>query len=133
MRNEPIVVCLQRTPCLPGLPEHELHKLGRAESLSTSFETFERKIRDQLRRVLGPGGFDSARDIEAISVNRWAHGYAYEYNYLFDPEWAPGKAPCEIGRKPFGRISIANSDDDAAVYSDKAIDQAYRAIQELKS
>ncbi|MBX9720713.1 MAG: hypothetical protein K2X81_04915, partial [Candidatus Obscuribacterales bacterium] len=131
--DEPIVVCLQRTPCLPGLPEREQHKFGRAELLSTSFETFERKIRDQLRRVLGPGGFDPARDIEAVTVNRWAHGYAYEYNYLFDPEWAPGKAPCEIGRKPFGRISIANSDAAAAAYTDKAIDQAYRAVQELKS
>ena len=55
--------------------------------LATSFETFERQIRDQLGRTLGPGGFDPARDITAITVNRWPHGYAYEYNPLFDPDW----------------------------------------------
>jgi len=84
-----------------------------------------------LVRVLGPGDFDPARDIEAITVNRWPHGYAYEYNYLFDPEWQAGQSPIEIARKPFGRIAIANSDAAAAAYTDTAIDQAHRAVQEL--
>ena len=35
-----------------------------------------------------------------------------------------------IGRKQFGRISIANSDAAASAYTDAAIDQAYRAVQE---
>lgn len=129
--DEPIVVRMIRTPCLPGQDERAQHKLGRFELLTTSFETFEKKIRDQLNRVLSAGGFDPARDIEAITVNRWAHGYAYEYNHLFDPDWAPGQAPCEIARKPFGRITIANADSAAAAYTDQAIDQAYRAVQEL--
>ena len=96
-----------------------------------SFETFERKIRDQLVRVLGAGGFDAARDIDAITVNRWPHGYAYEYNPLWDPEWPEGQRPCDIARKPFGRITIANSDAAAAAYTDAAIDEAYRAVSEL--
>jgi spermidine dehydrogenase len=129
--EEPILVRLTKTPCLPGLPEREQHKVGQAELLSTPFEIFERKIRDQLLRVLGPGGFDPARDIDAITVNRWPHGYAYEYNPLFDPDWPAGESPCEIGRKPFGRITIANADAAAAAYTDQAIDQAYRAVQEL--
>ncbi|MDP9146467.1 MAG: hypothetical protein M3N22_02320, partial [Acidobacteriota bacterium] len=129
--DEPILIRMTRTPCLPGLPEREQHKVGRAELLSTPFETFERNIRDQLQRVLGAGGFDAARDIDAITVNRWPHGYAYEYNPLFDPDWAAGKSPCEIGRKPFGRITIANSDAAAAAYTDQAMDQAWRAVQEL--
>ncbi|HET7441436.1 MAG TPA: hypothetical protein VFJ47_09050 [Terriglobales bacterium] len=95
------------------------------------FATFERNIREQLARVLGGGGFDAARDIVAITVNRWRHGYAYEYNPLWDPDWAPGQAPCEIARQPFGRITIANSDAAAAAYTDQAIDQAYRAVGEL--
>jgi spermidine dehydrogenase len=33
-------------------------------------------------RTLGAGGFDPATDIIAITVNRWPHGYAYEYNPL---------------------------------------------------
>jgi spermidine dehydrogenase len=129
--EEPILVRLTKTPCAPGLPEREQHKVGRAELLVTPFETFERKLRDQLYRVLGTGGFDPARDIDAITVNRWPHGYAYEYNPLFDPDWPPGQSPCEIGRKPFGRITIANADAAAAAYTDQAMDQAYRAVQEL--
>ena len=58
--------------------------------LTTPFSTFERNIRDQLARILGGGGFDPARDIDAITVNRWPHGYAYEYNPLWDPDWPEG-------------------------------------------
>ncbi len=129
--DEPILVRMERTPCYPGLSERDQHKIGRGDLLSTSFEMFERNIRDQLVRVLGAGGFDPARDIDAITVNRWPHGYAYEYNYLFDPEWPAGQSPCEIGRKPFGRIAIANSDAAAAAYTDTAINEAHRAVQEL--
>ena len=74
---------------------------------TTSFETFERNIRDQLARVLADGGFDPARDIQAIMVNRWPHGYAYEYNPLWDPDWPEGKRPCDIARKRFGRIDLS--------------------------
>jgi len=131
--DEPILVRMERTPCLPGLPERDQHRAGRGDLLSTPFETFERNIRDQFARVLADGGFDPAGDITAITVNRWPHGYAYEYNYLFDPEWPKGESPCEIGRKRFGRIAIANSDAGAAAYTDQAMDQAWRAVEELSS
>ncbi len=130
--DEPVLVWMVRNPCSPGLDERSQHRIGRANILATSFETFERNIRDQLGRALGPGGFDPARDITAITVNRWPHGYAYEYNYLFDPVWPPGQAPHEIGRARFGRIAIANSDSGAAAYTDSAIDQAWRAVNDLK-
>jgi spermidine dehydrogenase len=130
-RDDPVLVRMLRTPCKPGLPAREQQKAGHVELLATSFETFERNIRDQLQRVLGPGGFDPARDIEAITVNRWPHGYAYEYNPLWDPDWPVGQRPCDIARRRFGRIAIANSDAAAAAYTDQAIDQAYRAVQEL--
>ena len=131
--DEPILVRMERTPCLPGLPERDQHRAGRGDLLSTPFATFERNIRDQFARVLGDGGLDPAHDITAITVNRWPHGYAYEYNYLFDPEWPRGESPCEIGRKRFGRIAIANSDAGAAAYTDQAMDQAWRAVKELHS
>jgi spermidine dehydrogenase len=129
--EEPILLHMSRTPCKPGLPAREQHKAGRMELLVTPFELFERKIRDQLSRMLAAGGFDAARDIEAITVNRWPHGYGYEYNPLFDPDWPEGQAPHILGRKPFGRIAIANSDSGATAYTDVAMDQAYRAIYEL--
>jgi spermidine dehydrogenase len=129
----PILVHLLRTPCQPGLSAREQQRAGHYDLLATSFETFERNIRDQFVRVLGSGGFDPARDIEAITVNRWPHGYAYEYNPLWDPDWPEGKRPCDIARRPFGRITIANSDAAAAAYTDQAIDQGYRAVRELFS
>ena len=128
--DEPILIHMTRTPCQPGLDERAQNRAGHAELLATSFETFERKIRDQLSRTLGPGGFDAAKDITGITVNRWPHGYAYEYNPLFDPDWTEREQPHVIGRAPFGRITIANSDSGAAAYTDSAIDQAYRAIGE---
>jgi spermidine dehydrogenase len=131
--EEPILIRMLRTPCQPGLSAREQQRAGHYELLATAFETFERNIRDQLARVLSSGGFDPARDIEAITVNRWPHGYAYEYNPLWDPDWPDGKRPCEIARRRLGRITIANSDAAAAAYTDQAIDQGYRAVQELLS
>ncbi len=133
--DEPIVLHLVRTPCSPGLSKKDQHRMGRTDLLSTPFDTFERKIRDQLGRMLSGGGFDPGRDIQAITVNRWPHGYAYTYNTLFDPpEWAlgaPDDRPCVIARKPFGRIAIANSDAAASPHTDAAIDMAYRAVEEV--
>jgi len=128
--QEPIVLFMLRTPCKPGLPRRDQYRMGRFELIGTPFSKFERNIREQLNRALGTAGFDSARDIAGITVNRWAHGYAYEYDSLFDPHWAPEERPCVIGRQQFGRISIANSDAAASAYTNAAIDQAYRAIQE---
>jgi spermidine dehydrogenase len=130
--DEPIVLHLSKTPCQPGLDARAQHRAGRVRLLSTSFEAIERSIRDQLARTLGDGGFDPARDILAITVNRWPHGYAYQYNSLSDPFWlAGGQAPCVIARQRFGRIAIANADAAAYAYTDAAIDQAHRAVQEI--
>jgi spermidine dehydrogenase len=129
--SQPILIRMLRTPCKPGLSEHEQNKVGRAELLGTPFVTFEQNIRNQLARTLGPGGFDPARDIQAITVNRWPHGYAPEYNPLWDPEVPPDQRWNVIGRQRFGRITIANSDSGMAAYTDSAIDQASRAVAEL--
>jgi len=77
------------------------------------------------------GGFDPARDITAITVNRWPHGYAPEYNPLFDPDVSEAERPHVIGRAQFGRITIANSDSGGGAYTDSAIDQGHRAVMEL--
>jgi spermidine dehydrogenase len=129
--DKPILVHMQRTPCRAGLPEFDQNKAGRAELLATSFETFERNIRDQLGRALGPGGFDPANDITGITVNRWPHGYAPEWNALWDEPLPEDQQPNVIGRQRFGAITIANSDAGAAAYTSCAIDQARRAVDEL--
>ena len=131
--NEPILVHMTKTPAKAnsGLNEREQHKAGRMELLSTSFETFERNIRDQMGRVLGAGGFDPGRDIVGIAVNRWPHGYSPEFNSLCDADTTNDRTPNLIGRKRFGRIAIANADAGMAAYTDVAMDQGYRAAHEL--
>ncbi|MGA8619373.1 MAG: NAD(P)-binding protein [Candidatus Sulfotelmatobacter sp.] len=131
--EEPIVVHMMKTPCKPGRPSRDQHTAGRIELYNTTFETMERKIREQLARTLGAGGFDPARDIAAITVNRWPHGYAYEYNSLFDSFWLEGgETPCEVARKAYGKIAIANADAGAYAYTDEAINQAWRAVGDVK-
>ena len=129
--EDPMVLFMLRTPCKPGLPQRDQNRAGRAELMQTPFSKFERNIRDQLGRMLGGAGFDPAKDIEGITVNRWAHGYAFTPNPLFDPDWKEEEKPWVIGRKPFGKIAIANSDAGASAYTDVAIDQAHRAIEEV--
>jgi spermidine dehydrogenase len=129
--EESCLLHLERVPVKPGHTAREQQTAGRIELYGTPFRIFERNIRDQLARMLSPGGFDPARDILAITVNRWPHGYAYEYNSLYDPEWPDDQRPCVLGRQPFGRISVANADADAFAYTNAAIDQAFRAVKEV--
>ncbi len=129
--EEPMVLFMLRTPCKPGLPQRDQNRAGRAELMQTPFSKFERNIWDQLSRMLGGAGFDPAKDIEGITVNRWAHGYAFTPNALFDPDWKEGEQPWVLGRQPFGKIAIANSDAGASAYSNVAIDQAHRAVGEI--
>jgi spermidine dehydrogenase len=131
--DEAIVVHMSRALTHPGLPPRDQSRAGHYELLGTSFEMIEREIRTHLGGMLGAGGFDPARDIEAIAVNRWPHGYAPAPNPLFDPDYGPGEAPHEVGRRRFGRVAIANSDSGARAYLDAAIDQAWRAVGELST
>jgi spermidine dehydrogenase len=138
--DEPVVLRLRRAPLNPGLrgqPPPEQWRAGRAELLATTFETFEEKIRDQLDRMLSAGGFDPARDIEAITVNRWPHGYAYghdpktgQFAWMLD-ELSPEQSPWVGARKTFGRIAIANSDATADAMTEGAFEAAKLAVLAL--
>jgi spermidine dehydrogenase len=129
--EEPIIVHMVRNPNKPGLPRKEQNRAGQKELLATSFEEFELKIRQQLGRMLSSGGFDPAADILAITVNRWPYGYSYTYDSLGDPDVPPEQRPHVLGRQRFGRVTIANSDAGAAAFTNQAIDEANRAVEEL--
>ncbi len=106
-------------------------RLGRLRLMQMTFADFERELRSHLDGMLGPAGFDAARDVLAITVNRWPHGYCWEYTTMDPQPWSQGSYPHEIARRPAGRISIAGADSGAHSYIDGAVDQAFRAVQEL--
>jgi spermidine dehydrogenase len=130
--SDPMVLHLEYVPGAPhsGLDARSQFRIGRQKLLTMTFADFETRIRDQLDRMLGPGGFSSDRDIAAITVNRWAHGYGYVANSLFDPDDYDQRVVA-LARRTNGRVAIANSDAGGDAYAHLAIDQAGRAVREL--
>jgi spermidine dehydrogenase len=114
-----------------GLSVADQTRASRARMLAMSFEDYEREVRSVLGGLLGPGGFDPAHDITALTVNRWPHGYARDHLDLEDADWNTEPPPEETGRRRFGHIAIANSDAAADAYTHAAIDQAWRAVNDL--
>ena len=99
------------------------HMLGEARA-------HEAMIRDQLTELLSPYGFDAGKDILAITVNRWSHGYSWSYNSLYEDE--PGaEATIARAREARGNVAIANPDSDWAPYVPGAVSQAWRAVEEV--
>jgi spermidine dehydrogenase len=129
--SEPICLHLVHVAGAPnqGLSAREQFRIGQQKLLQMTFADFEEKIRDELDRMLGAGGFASARDIAAITVNRWPHGYGYVENSLFDGDGYD--KVIERARARAGRVAIANSDAGGDAYAHLAIDQAVRAVREL--
>jgi spermidine dehydrogenase len=126
--DKPVLLHLERVPVAPGLPEREQHRIGRRDVLTTGFETYERNIRDQLDRMLGPGGFDA--DATSPPSRSIAGRTATPTNTT--------RCSIRTGRRAkrrmksaarFGSITIANADSSAAAYTDSAIDQAHRAVE----
>jgi spermidine dehydrogenase len=129
---EPMCLHLVHVPYFPNsrMSARNQAHAGRGKLLYMTFAEFEREIRAQLDAMLAPGGFDAARDILAITVNRWSHGYAYSYNSLFDRPGDNETIPA-LARQRIGRVTIANSDASWEAYAQAAIDQAWRAVEEL--
>ena len=113
-----------------GMNARDQARTGRAKLYAQSFDQLEAQLREQLQRMLGPGGFDHQKDILAITVNRWSHGYACFTNSLYD-DAAQTEQWMETARKPLGNVSIANSDAGWSAYAHAAIDEAWRAVGEL--
>lgn len=127
----PLMFWGMMAPPLRDVPLYDQLRAARGTLLGLTFEDFEREVRMVLDGMLGPAGFNVADDILAITVNRWPHGYAYGYLDLWDPAWEEGKAPHEIARQPIGHITIANSDAAASAYTQAAIEEAFRAVEQL--
>ncbi|MGH6954527.1 MAG: FAD-dependent oxidoreductase, partial [Alphaproteobacteria bacterium] len=129
---EPMVVHMVHVPLAPnqGHDARDQCRMGRHWLLATPFEDIERTIRSDLQRMLSPGGFDAGRDILAITVNRWSHGYSYYWNSLYDDVDA-GETAAEAAKKPIGNIAFANSDTGWDAYAHAALAEATRAAREI--
>ena len=129
--DDPMVVHMCYVPYFSDIKGPEQWRAGRRKLLETPFSEFESQVRTQLDQALGGAGFDAGRDIHGITVNRWAHGYSYSPNLTWEQEYAAEEdKPWVKGRRPFGRISIANSDAGAAANTNSAITHGYRAVRE---
>ncbi len=129
--DEPMVLHMCHVPLFPDIKGPDQWKQGRMQILTTTFEEFEQHAKDQLNQALGGTGFDADRDISAITVNRWPHGYATSNGLLWGKDYAEEEKPWVIGRQPFGNIYTANSDAGAKADTQTAIKEAYRAIKEI--
>ena len=68
------------------------------------------------------------------TFNRCAHAYINRANPLYDEIYEDGedeRYPFVRGRRPLGRITIANSDAGSMSLINVAIEQAHRAVGEL--
>lgn len=121
--NDPCVIQMISCPYgeTVGAPRLEQYREARFRMLSLQFSDYEKEIREHLSGMLPKEHFDFDRDVESISVNRWAHGYT---------TGGPGNST-EIGRQPFGRITIANADSAPGADAKTAMMMAYRAVNEL--
>jgi spermidine dehydrogenase len=130
--SEPMVLHLVHVPGAPnqGLDARTQFRIGQGKLYAMTFADFEERIRDDLDRMLGPGGFSAARDIAAITVNRWPHGYSYVANSLYDPDDYE-ETVLRLARQRFGPVAIANTDAGGDAWVHYAIDQADRAVNEL--
>lgn len=125
--DQPVVLLMIRMPCPPlgegSVPD--LLRQGRAELLTADFASYETQIKQQLQAMFGAQGFDARRDIAAITINRWAHGYTWE-----DASYQ-GQPAHLLASRPLGRIVMANADSTGRAYTDTAIDAAWRAVGQL--
>lgn len=128
--EDPMLLHLVYVPTAPQpvLDPRQRSRDAREVMYSLTLGDFEARVRDELTRMLGPGGFDADADILGITVNRWGHGYSYTHDSLCaeeDPE------PFVSARRRVGKVAIANADAAWAPFAHAAIEQAHRAVGEL--
>ena len=130
--EEPILLHLVHVPAIRSddLTVRERFRRGRELLYDLTLADFEARVRDELTRMLGEGGFDADRDVAAITVNRWGHGYAYSGDPVFDPNESVGRSRA-LARSPVGNVSFANSDAAWEAFAHAAIEEGHRAAAEL--
>ena len=130
--DSPVVLTLKILFSYPGAPIGEQVVRGRTELLTTSFQEYERRIREQLSVMFSRSGFDARRDIAGLILNRWGHAYlSPQPGFFFGRNGRP--APGEVLRqRPVGRIAFANSDVTGIMDHRASILEAHRAVGQVR-
>jgi spermidine dehydrogenase len=129
--DSPVVLTLKVLFPHYGLPLEEQGNRGRAQLLSTTFRDYERQIRAQLTDMFSASGFDPARDIAGIVLNRWGHAYlSPQPGFFFGKDGNPPPRTI-LQAAPFGRIAFANTDLSGTPDHRTAIAEAHRAVGQL--
>jgi spermidine dehydrogenase len=128
--DTPVVLTLKILFSHPGEPLAAQVMRGRAELLSTPYREYERRIREQLAAMFGPG-FDAARDMAGLVLNRWGHAYlSAQPGFFFGKDGQP--APGEVLRAhPVGGVAFANSDLAGIMDHRASILEADRAVRQV--
>jgi len=118
--NDPCILHMRSCPVgeTVGAPRVEQFREARVRMLGLQFKDYEEEIREHLGGMLPKALFNFDKDVKSISINRWGHAYAVGN-------------PGAVGRQPFGRITIANSDAVSSSLMQSAMEQAWRAVKEL--
>ncbi len=118
--DDPCVLHMRSCPVgeTVGAPRIEQFREARYRMLGLQFDDYEEEIREHLGGMLPKELFNFDEDVKSISINRWGHAYGYGN-------------PGAVGRQPFGRITIANSDAVGSALMQTAVGQAWRAVKEL--
>ena len=118
-----------------AIPQLWAYESGREMLLNMSFADLENSLFDVIDRVVNHqgGDFDPARDVNSIMFNRWNYGYAHELSSCFDPSlYGPwDEQPHRKGSVPFENVAIACSDSEAFAYTHSAINEGFRAVNDL--
>src|SRR5690606_12849394 len=130
--DDPIIVHMVQVPTVPntGLDVRQQLRMGRSKLLGMSFDEMEAEIRQQLGAILATVNEPLDPLIKAITINRWSHGYSYEETSLFDDS-DQAEQTINLARQAHGQVAIANSDSGWSPYMHAAIDEAWRAVNEL--
>jgi spermidine dehydrogenase len=129
--DSPIVLSIKVLYSYPGQSTEQQGHMGRAELISTPFRDYERQIRQQFTDMFASSGFDAARDVAGIILNRWGHAYLSPApGFFFGKDGKP--APGDVLRAaPFGRIAFANTDLSGVADHRSSIIEADRAVGQL--
>lgn len=129
--NDPIVLhAVSIMTDFEGKDSREMYRNGRRKLMPKDYATLKNELFALLREIYASVGENFDAVAGDVIINRWAHGYAYEQSGLFDSDEIMERTTA-IMRQPVGKIHMANTDVAWMPYFPNAVEEAYRAVEEI--